>query len=287
MEKSIVLPAFFPDTINSIKSIKGALDYLLQFNIKWIEFYYTKGKDKKLKKLLSTYDYNYIYLGAMHAKLNNLNISYVNDSLREKSVEELKTCIDNAKYYGANRLLINSGRKPDEKKHNKKSYQLLMNSLDELNYYNNIINTEPIVLTLEPGDDNIDSFSLIGNSDLALNLVQKLKYLNLTLDISHILQLEEDPYLVIKKCFENTDHIHLANCVIHNKNSKLYGDKHPMFDENEGELSTDQIIKIFDYIKENYKNKKIIIGLEVINSEDTGIRDLNKYKNKLDWFLKS
>lgn len=286
MDKSIVLPAFFPETIDSIDKMKEALDYLLKFDIKWIEFYYKKNKSKKLKDLLKEYDYSYIYLGAMHAKINNLNISSINDSIRNNSIEQLKLCIDNTKYYGAKKLLINSGRRPENESKIKEAFQLLVNSLENLIKYN-INYNNPIQINLEPGDDNIDSFSLIGKSDLALNLLDKVDDIKLTLDISHILQLKEDPITVIDNCLNYTDHIHLANCVINNKKSKLYGDKHPMFDEIGGELSTEEINNLYNYIKEKYLNKKIIIGIEVINREDTGINFLNKYKDKFNWFFKS
>ena len=36
MERSIVLPAFFPETVDSIDKIKEALYYLLKFNIQWL-----------------------------------------------------------------------------------------------------------------------------------------------------------------------------------------------------------------------------------------------------------
>jgi len=87
-EKTIILPAFFPSSMENAQHFLNAIK-LIGHNIKSI------------------------YLGAMAAKQKNLNLSSINKDLREESVQEMKNCIDDAYFYGSHTILINSGRSPD------------------------------------------------------------------------------------------------------------------------------------------------------------------------------
>ena len=113
VKKSIVLPAFFPNSMENTQHFLKAIRALKNYDIYSIEFYY-KGNDRKtIKKYLIGHNIKSIYLGAMAAKQKNLNLSSLNKELREESVQEMKKCIDDAYFYGAYSILINSGRSPD------------------------------------------------------------------------------------------------------------------------------------------------------------------------------
>jgi len=49
------------------------------------------------------------------------------------------------------------------------------------------------------------------------------------MDTSHLRQLNETPLDSIKKAFPYCNHIHLVNCIVKDKTSNLYGDKHHEF----------------------------------------------------------
>lgn len=109
----------------------------------------------------------------------------------------MKKCIDDAYFYGANSLLLNSGRSPDNGE-NEIAYEYLKKSLEELLKYIDISAKDyKLNLALEPGDTRVDSFLLIGNTDLAIKLVQeireKYKIFGLTMYTSHLRQLDEEP----------------------------------------------------------------------------------------------
>jgi len=131
------------------------------------------------------------------------------------------------------------------------AYEYLKKSLEELlKYMDEKAKDYRLNLTLEPGDTSVDSFSLIGNTDLAIKLVREIreKYKNfgLTMDTSHLRQLNEEPLDSIKKAFPYCNHIHLANCIIKDKTLNLYGDKHPEFGIEGGEISVKEIKNIFN-----------------------------------------
>jgi len=285
-ERSIILPAFFPNSMESAQHFLKAIKTLKKYDIYFIEFYY-KGNDKKtIKEYLISNDIKSIYLGAMAAKQKNLNLSSPNKELREESIQEMKKCIDDAYFYGANSLLVNSGRRPDNGE-NKVAYEYLKKSLEELLKYIDVSTKDyKLNLTLEPGDTEIDSFSLIGNTGLAIKLVREMreKYNNfgLTMDTSHLRQLDEEPLDAIKKAFSYCHHIHLANCIIKDKSHEFYGDKHPEFGIKGGEISKEEFKNILETIKEIYIGSELIVGLEIIFRKEDHKEEIDYFKNTME-----
>jgi len=291
-KKSIVLPAFFPSSMENAQHFLNAIRALKNYDICSIEFYY-KGNDRKtIKEYLISHDIKSIYLGAMAAKQKKLNLSSQNKELREESVQEMKKCIDDAYFYGANSLLLNSGRYPDNGE-DEIAYEYLKKSLEELlKYMDEKAKDYRLNLTLEPGDTSVDSFSLIGNTDLAIKLVREIreKYKNfgLTMDTSHLRQLNEEPLDSIKKAFPYCNHIHLANCIVKDKTSNLYGDKHPEFGIEGGEISVEELKNILEAIKEIYEGSELMIGLEIICRKENNKEEIDYFESmmkKLGYFL--
>lgn len=282
-KKSIVLPAFFPSSMENTQHFLDVIRTIKNYCINFIEFYY-KGNDRKtIKEYLISHDIENIYLGAMAAKQKNLNLSSSNKELREKSVQEIKKCIDDAYFYGSHSILINSGRSPDNGE-NEIAYECLKKSIKVLLKY---IDESPkdyiLNLTIEPGDIDVDSFSLIGNTDLAIKLVREIrgKYKNfgLTMDTSHLRQLNEEPLDSIKKALPYCNHIHLANCIIKDKLSMLYGDKHPEFGIEGGEISIEELRNILETIKKIYEGSEPMVGLEIICRKEDPKEEIDYFKN--------
>ena len=252
LNKSIVLPAFFPNSMEDTQHFLNVIKIISNYGISFIEFYY-KGNEKKIiRECLMKYNINSIYLGAMAIKQKGLNLSSHKEKLRIEAVREMKKCIDDAYFYGSYSILINSGRSSDNGK-DEIAYEYLKKSLEELLKYIDVSAKDyKLNLTLEPGDIEVDSFSLIGDTDLAIKLVREIrgKYNNfgLTMDTSHLRQLDEEPLNSIKKTFHYCNHIHLANCIVKDKTSKLYGDKHPPFGVKNGEFDLKDIKKIYKNI---------------------------------------
>jgi len=290
-EKSIVLPAFFPISMDNAPHFLEVIKTLKNYNIHFIEFYY-KGNDRKtIQEYLTSYNIKSIYLGAMATKQKNLNLSSLNQELREESVQEMKRCVDEAYFYGSQSILINSGRSPDNGE-KKVAYEYLKKSLKELlKYIEGRAQDYRLNLSLEPGDTKVDSFSLIGSTDLAIKLVQEIKEkygnFSLTLDTSHLRQLDEDPIDSIKKASPYCNHIHLANCIVKDKSHKLYGDKHPEFGIEGGEISMEELRNICDAIKGIYKGTELIVGLEIICRKKNNQEEIDYFESitkELNWF---
>ena len=284
-ERSIVLPAFFPSSMENAQHFLNAIRALKNYDICSIEFYY-KGNDRKtIQEYLVSHDIKSIYLGAMAAKQKNLNLSSPNKELREESVQEMKKCIDDAYFYGSNSILINSGRR-SENGEDEIAYECLKKSLEELlKYMDEKAKDYRLNLTLEPGDTSVDSFSLIGSTDLAIKLVREIreqyKNFGLTIDTSHLRQLDEEPLDSFKKAFPYCNHIHLANCIIKDKTSNLYGDKHPEFGIEGGEISIEELRNILQTLKEIYEESELMVGLEVIFRKEDHKEEIDYFKNTM------
>lgn len=290
MQKSIVLSAFFPSSINSLDEFLKAIKLVKKYNLSLIEFYYEGNRKDMIKEALEKDKLKTIYLGAMASKRKSLNLSSLNEGLRKRTVEEMKRCIDDSYFYGSTSLLINSGKRPDTKEKESGAYNCLRKSVIELLEYAKEVKKDYILnISLEPGDTNIEAYELIGNTNIAIKLVRDIKRerenFNLILDISHLRQLNEDPIHSIKKAFNYCNHIHLANCIIKDRNSNLYGDKHPEFGVENGEIDSKEVINIFKKIRKLYEGRQFITGLEIICREEDETNYFKKLVQKFNWFF--
>ena len=290
MNKSIILPAFFKGSTSNADLFIEAINIVKKYNISIVEFFYDSNEKERIKAILKENSLKTIYLGAIAAKTNKLNLSSLDENVRKASINELKKCISDAYFYGAGNILINSGPRPKNADELTIAYNALKKSIMELLQYIEEIKKDYIMnITLEPGDINIDYCELIGGTDLAIRLVQDIQkeYLNfgLTLDLSHLKQLNENPIESIEKAYNYCHHIHFANCVINDKTSNLYGDKHPEFGTNDGDISYKDLLNFYEKIINVYQGNELIIGLEIICRNEDKKRFFKKTVNNLYWFF--
>lgn len=290
LQKSIVLSAFFPSSINSLDKFLGAIKLVKKYNLSLIEFYYEGSRKDIVKEVLEKGKIKTAYLGAMASKRKGLNLSSLNEALRKRTVEEIKRCIDDSYFYGSASLLINSGKRPDKEGKEYNAYNCLRKSVIELLEYAKEVKKDYILnISLEPGDTNIDAYELIGNTNLAIKLVRDIKKehanFDLVLDISHLRQLNEDPMNSIESAFNYCNHIHLANCIIKDKESNLYGDKHLEFGVENGEIDSKEVINIFKKIRKLYEGFQLMISLEIICREEDEVGYSKKLLRKFNWFF--
>lgn len=292
MEKSIVFPAFFPQSNYSIQEFRRALHSISHYDISTIEFCYQGREKSQLKETLQDSDLHSIYLGAKVAKNDKLNLSSLDNKLRERSVEAMKECIEEACGYGSHSLLLNSGPRPEnpsDERGLEEAKGALQASLTEILSFARTVAPSDFSVTLEPGDTDVDAFEVVGPTEMAIELCQDLRReyprFGLTLDTSHLRQLGENPIPSIKRAVQYCNHIHLANCVINHRESDLYGDKHPEFGVAGGEFDEVRIEEIYQQISALYKNTAITIGLEIICREGDGIQSFQSFPPQMKWFF--
>ncbi len=87
-----------------------------------------------------------------------------------------------------------------------------------------------VQLSFEPTDRDIDKFFLFGPLDETVDFIKALKdkgaNIGLLLDMCHVPLMYETLDSALEKGQEVLNHVHLGNCLLKDKASPFYGDKH-------------------------------------------------------------
>lgn len=282
VNKSIILTALVPSAIHNREIFAESVRLAAAKGINTIEYYCEPVDAADRGGLLREHQLKGIYLAAYYQKKHKINLSSTDDKERGLSVETALRSIDAALESGADRVLLSSGMYPADRREEAAAWDALGESLDRLLAYTQ----DGLVLSLEPGDREVQAMQLSGPTDKTLDLAAELGkdhgHFRLTMDTSHIKQLEEDPYASLLAAAPYCDHIHLANCVLE-KTSPLYGDQHPSFDTPGAVYTREQLAGLASFILENYKHPELIMGIEVIASG--GIDALHGLLETEKWFV--
>jgi sugar phosphate isomerase/epimerase len=176
---------------------------------------------------------------------NKLDINSLSEEERKKAVAVVKEGIEEAAFLGAIGVSALSGPHPG-KGLEKEGVQKLLESLEELCDYSRRYH---LGFELETFDFDVDKRCLIGKSDLAATVAEKIraKYPNfgLILDLSHLPLQYEPSKTAVKNCARYSTHLHIGNCVLKDGNHPAYGDQHPRFGVNGGENDVEQLRDFF------------------------------------------
>jgi sugar phosphate isomerase/epimerase len=194
---------------------------------------------------------------------NKLDINSLIEGERKKAVAVVKKGIEEAAYLGATGVSVLSGPHPG-KGLEKEGMQKLLESLEEFCDYSQKYH---LGFELETFDFDVDKKCLIGKSDLAVSVAEKIraKYPNfgLILDLSHIPLQNEPMKTAIKNCARYSAHLHIGNCILKDRNHPAYGDQHPRFGVNGGENDVDQLREFFEALfEEGFLKKDLDVRVE-------------------------
>ncbi len=195
----------------------------------------------------------------------------------------MKKLIDEAYQMDAESFVFVSGPRSAEASL-ESQLELIKLSIDKLCRYNlkiaNDYGKNPMDMILETFDQKpFAKNRLIGPTDIAVELTRNIKEkfddFGLLLDLSHLPILGEDYKDSLVKAKEYIKHIHIGNCIIKDKKHIAYGDEHPRFCIDQGEISTGELagfIKTLDEIG-YLSNPKNAISFEVkpLEGEDPDI----------------
>ena len=243
----------FPDVGKGEGPVTETLEKILQDDF-FTAVEITHIKDDKVreqvKKMLETSHVISSYVTHPMLLSNKLDINSLNEEHRKKAVAVVKQGIEEAAYLGATGVSVLSGPHPG-KALEQEGLQKLLESLEEFCDYSQKYN---LAFELETFDFDVDKKCLIGKSDLAVTVAQKIrmKYPNfgLILDLSHIPLQYEPTKTAIKNCARYSTHLHIGNCVLKDRNHPAYGDQHPRFGVKGGENDVDQLREFFETLFE-------------------------------------
>lgn len=227
---------------------------------------------EKVREILSPAHMDVIYAGQPPLLAQGLSLCSLDEEERKKAVELCKKNIDRAYMVGASILAVHSGKDPGEGKREEAKKRLL-DSLRELCAYAQEKAEENIVsISLENFDRDIDKKFLIGPSEEAGEIAEKVKEefsnFGLTLDLSHLPLLGEKPHEALIAVSDYLIHAHIGNCVL-KKESPLYGDYHPPFGFKDGEVDVDELRAFLEaliyigYLKRSLPTRLPVISFEI------------------------
>jgi sugar phosphate isomerase/epimerase len=212
-----------------------------------------------------------VFAGSPVLAFTHKNLSSLKEPLRMDSIETGKRIIDEACYFGADAVLLISGEDPGPDRR-EEAKSRLVDSILEIEQYARTCN-KGLRISLEPADRDIHRRQLLGPIGESVGVIRSLRSqssnISLTIDMSHLAQLNENKKeaLMLAKGYFN--HVHIANAVIRNRNHPRFGDEHPRFGIDDGEHNEESIIQFIrelqgiDFFREDPNDQKPIISLEV------------------------
>lgn len=128
---------------------------------------------------------------------------------------------------------------------------------------------DDVWLALEPTDWDIDKHFLFGPVKETRDFIHKIRKngferIGMLLDQCHIPIMHETLESAVKAADDTLVHIHLGNCVIKDKSSQYYGDKHVAWDYPGGEYTSQDGKKFLELIKQTgYFNNVATVTFEM------------------------
>lgn len=227
----------------------------------------------KISALCETANVEFL-LGAQPFFLSKkINLNAVNNEERHQAIQLCKMQIERSYRYRARALTILSGQYGLKEKKEELKQNLILSLKELCSYSHEVGNIEgyQLGIDLEIFDHTIDKKVLIGPAPDAFDVAKSVKAdypaFSLTVDLSHIPLLFEDPYYVLKLLAPFIGHVHIGNGILDKKNP-FYGDNHPRFGISGGCNDFQEIANfIFALEKIDYFNQRVMTEKPVISFE--------------------
>jgi len=255
-----------PNYLNSIKKLASD-DFFSVLEIVWLK---DPALRKTVREIVESAHATMTY-GAQPALLSQkLDLSSADSSSRQRAVDQMKSCVDEAAELGAERMSLLSGFDPGEGQR-AESMQMLIDSLNQICAYGD---QKRVPITLEAFDREVEKKCLIGPAEDAVYLAKAVRRdhpdFGIMYDMAHGPLLNETAKHGLTLLKGYLVHIHLGNCVKKDPTHPAFGDRHPRFGVKGGEHDVDELIRfikiLFDigYIRRKPRAGRLpIVGFEV------------------------
>jgi len=198
---------------------------------------------QRVKKMLEASHMTVAYGAQPRLLTTGLNINDLNETGRQRALENVKAGIDEACEMGAVSFSFLSGQYQEADK--EAAFQILVQTTKEICAYAR--SKGNIRVALEVFDYDVDKKCLIGPAELALRYAREVRreYDNfgLMVDLSHIPLIHETIEEALLPVKEYIIHAHIGNCVVKSRELPGYGDVHPRFGFPNGENDVDEVVR--------------------------------------------
>lgn len=187
------------------------------------------------------------------ALTNKLNLNHPDRAERQKAVDAIRDCVDEARQLGAEVVRLIAGKDPGDAEREEAKKRLVDSLCQILDYAGE--EKDGLAFTLKLFDRSIDKKNLIGPAPDALDIAKAVRpdfpNFGLLVDLSHFPLLDERPEESIPLLAEHLEAVHLGNCVFRNRNHPAYGDIQPRFGVPGGETDTPEVTQFFRTLRAN------------------------------------
>ncbi len=277
----VVIPAFFPEARERKRSAleitrRLAADPFFQaLEVVGVE---DPRDQEEMARVLRSSGKSLVFSGGAYCRRTQSNLHDLDPAKWERAVHNVKKIVDEAILYGCQILYVMGfeAPPPEEKE---KARQRFARALEVLSdYAAEKSPSAPLTVSVENFYIAQEEPFLIGPTlefaGMLRDLRGKRPRLGLTFDTSHILQLKEDLHSTFLRVQDVTAHIHLSNCLIKDKSSPLYGDKHPPYGLPGSEIGIPELAGFFRVLKNNgafsrvFPTGKPVLSLEILTPAD-------------------
>jgi sugar phosphate isomerase/epimerase len=183
---------------------------------------------------------------------NKLNLNAFDVNERNRAINAVKNCIDEAYDLGAEVVRIIAGKDPGDARR-EEAKKLLVDSLHQILEYGK--EEGSMNFTLKIFDRDIDKMNLIGHfadaADIANAVAPHNPNFGLLADLSHFPLLDEKAEEAIPLVKDWLHSAHLGNCAFRDRKHPAYGDIQPRFGVPGGEIDTEEVTEFFDVLDDN------------------------------------
>ena len=177
--------------------------------------------------------------------IRDSNLNALKEMERRRAVDKVKELVDEAYLYGAKILVLCSGPDPGESKRSDASASLIKSLKEICNYAIEKAKGYTLAISLETFDREIDKRLFMGPTweavGIAKEVMEEYENFGLTLDLSHLPLLGENPVESVRIAGDYLNNVHLGNCVLRDLNHPQYGDKHPPLCIEGGEVCIGEV----------------------------------------------
>lgn len=269
--------AAFPEVIQGKGPIVDTLRTVLCDNffdaveLTWV---HDEADKAAVAKLLPLSGCQTLFSGGPAFLIGGANLSALNQTERQAAVATACDLVDQALRFGAQSLMVISGPDPGPALRPAAKEALVL-SLQTVAGYAAEKSNDNFMITIEPFDREIHRKQLLGPTIEAIEITRavraKTPNFGLTLDLSHMTQLGEDPIASLALAGDCLAHVHLANCVIADPEHPLCGDHHPRFGHPDGEIDVTDLTEFLRALADTpfinrggWRGARPVVSLEVI-----------------------
>jgi sugar phosphate isomerase/epimerase len=232
----------FPETQQRPRDVLGFLEPLL-----WDGYWQTfqilpsgdpaharaLGAELRLAGVVPTFD-----IGGTVSD-GELNLQSPDPRTREAALGNARALVDEALALGAVVADINPGpdpgpeRRPEELRLLADSLCALCDYAEEEGRKWGRTGDSALTISLEHFDRDLDKRRILGPTAETAGFVDDLRRrvpnIGMTMDLSHLILLGEDPYDAVRTAGARVTNAHLSNCILGNRTDPRWGDRHPPF----------------------------------------------------------